>query len=166
MTGDACITRVRILVEAVGLGPTLPRGNWMPAVDNIKLGLEHIGALRTQNAAINGAVQLTLYGLGSMLGSGIYGVIGHAAGVAGNTVRVALRVAMIAALLTALSYTSLGSRYPRAGGAAFVTESAFGMPLRVAIAASSQIIFLPAVSKSSIWWGKVGRNRLGSPPRR
>jgi amino acid transporter len=36
---------------------------------------------------------------------------------------------MVAALLTALSYASLGSRYPRAGGAAFVTERAFGMPL-------------------------------------
>jgi amino acid transporter len=38
-------------------------------------------------------------------------------------------VAMVAALLTALSHASLGSRYPRAGGAAFVTERALGMPL-------------------------------------
>jgi amino acid transporter len=64
-----------------------------------------------------------------MLGSGIYGLIGQAAGLAGNTVWLAFVVAMVAALLTALSYASLGSRYPRAGGAAFVTERAFGMPL-------------------------------------
>lgn len=76
-----------------------------------------------------GPFQLTLYGLGSMLGSGIYGLIGQAAGLAGNTVWLAFLVAMVAALLTALSYASLGSRYPRAGGAAFVTELAFGMPL-------------------------------------
>ena len=76
-----------------------------------------------------GPFQLTFYGLGSMLGSGIYGLIGQAAGLAGNTVWLSFLVAMVAALLTALSYASLGSRYPRAGGAAFVTERAFGMPL-------------------------------------
>lgn len=76
-----------------------------------------------------GPFQLTLYGLGSMLGSGIYGLIGQAAGLAGNAVWLAFLVAMVAALLTALSYASLGSRYPRAGGAAYVTERAFGMPL-------------------------------------
>ena len=76
-----------------------------------------------------GPFQLTLYGLGSMLGSGIYGLIGKAAGLSGNTVWLAFLVAMVAALLTALSYASLGSRYPRAGGAAYVTERAFRMPL-------------------------------------
>lgn len=76
-----------------------------------------------------GPFQLTLYGLGSMLGSGIYGLIGQAAGLAGNTVWLAFLVAMVAALLTALSYASLGSRYPRAGGAAYITGRAFGMPL-------------------------------------
>lgn len=76
-----------------------------------------------------GPFQLTLYGLGSMLGSGIYGLIGQAAGQTGNAVWLAFLVAMVAALLTALSYASLGSRYPRAGGAAYVAERAFGMPL-------------------------------------
>jgi APA family basic amino acid/polyamine antiporter len=76
-----------------------------------------------------GPFQLTLYGLGSMLGSGIYGLIGQAAGQVGNAVWASFLVAMVAALLTALSYASLGSRYPRAGGAAFVTQKAYGMPL-------------------------------------
>jgi amino acid transporter len=74
-------------------------------------------------------VQLALYGLGSMLGAGIYGLIGKAAGLVGNAVWLAFVVALIAALLTALSYASLGSRYPRAAGAAYVTERAFGLPL-------------------------------------
>ena len=76
-----------------------------------------------------GTMQMALYGLGSMLGAGIYGLIGKAAGVAGTAVWLAFLVALIAALLTALSYASLGSRYPRAAGAAYVTERAYGFPL-------------------------------------
>src|SRR5690606_16556696 len=76
-----------------------------------------------------GPVQMTLYGLGSMLGSGIYGLLGQAAGQVGNAVWLAFLVALVAALLTALSYASLGSRHPRAGGAAYITERAYRSPL-------------------------------------
>jgi len=76
-----------------------------------------------------GPAQMALYGLGSMLGAGIYGLIGKAAGIAGNAVWLAFVVALVAALLTALSYASLGSRHPRAAGAAYVTERAYGFPL-------------------------------------
>lgn len=76
-----------------------------------------------------GPVELTLYGLGSMLGSGIYALVGKAAGVVGNAVWLSFVAALCAALLTALSYASLGSRYPRAGGASFVTDRAFGWPI-------------------------------------
>ena len=72
---------------------------------------------------------MALYGLGSMLGAGIYGLMGKAAGQAGNAVWLAFVIAVIAALLTALSYASLGSRYPRAAGAAYVTQRAYGFPL-------------------------------------
>ncbi|HKQ54689.1 MAG TPA: APC family permease [Methyloceanibacter sp.] len=76
-----------------------------------------------------GPAQMALYGLGSMLGAGIYGLIGKAAGEAGNAVWLSFVVALVAALLTACSYASLGSRYPRAAGAAYVTERAYGFPL-------------------------------------
>jgi amino acid transporter len=76
-----------------------------------------------------GPFQMALYGLGSMLGSGVYGLIGQAAGQVGNAVWMAFLVALVAALLTGLSYASLGSRYPRAGGAAYVTERAYRSPL-------------------------------------
>jgi len=72
---------------------------------------------------------MALYGLGSMLGAGIYGLIGKAAGQVGNAVWLAFIVALVAALLTALSYASLSSRYPRAAGAAYVTQRAYGFPL-------------------------------------
>jgi basic amino acid/polyamine antiporter, APA family len=70
-----------------------------------------------------------LYGMGSMLGAGIYGLIGKAAGSLGNGVWMAFLVAMIAAMLTGLSYACVGSRYPKAAGAAYVTHHAFNLPL-------------------------------------
>jgi amino acid transporter len=76
-----------------------------------------------------GPAQLTFYALGSMLGSGIYGLIGQAAGEVGAAVWLAFLVALVAAMLTALSYACLGSRYPRAAGAAYVAERAFRSPL-------------------------------------
>ncbi len=68
---------------------------------------------------------LVLYGVGDILGAGIYGLVGKAAGQMGNAVWMAFMVSMIAATFTGLSYASLGSRYPRAGGASYVTHKAF-----------------------------------------
>jgi basic amino acid/polyamine antiporter, APA family len=73
--------------------------------------------------------QLAFYALGGMLGAGIYGLVGRAAGQMGSAVWVAFLVSMVAALLTGLSYACIGSRYPRAGGAAYVTQRAYGLPL-------------------------------------
>jgi len=69
------------------------------------------------------------YGLGSMLGAGVYVLIGKAAGILGNAVWLAFVAAMVAALTTGLSYASVGSRYPKAGGAAYVTKRAYGLGL-------------------------------------
>jgi len=76
-----------------------------------------------------GKWQLLFYGLGSMLGAGIYTLIDDAASLMGSAVWAAFATAMVAALLTGLSYASLGSRYPRAGGAAYVTQHAFKLPV-------------------------------------
>ncbi|HEY5792587.1 MAG TPA: amino acid permease [Chthoniobacterales bacterium] len=73
-----------------------------------------------------GLAALVIYGIGDMVGAGIYGTIGVAAGVMGNAVWLAFVLAMLAAMLTGLSYASLASRYPRAAGAAYVTQRAFG----------------------------------------
>lgn len=75
-----------------------------------------------------GLTALIIYGVGDMLGSGIYALIGRAAGVMGNAIWLAFLTSMLAALLTGLSYASLGSRYPRAAGAAYVTQRAFRLP--------------------------------------
>jgi APA family basic amino acid/polyamine antiporter len=75
-----------------------------------------------------GPIQMMLLGVGSMLGAGIYGLMGKAAGVMGGAVWMAFLVAMIAAMLTGISYASIASRYPRAGGAAYAAERAFRAP--------------------------------------
>ncbi len=76
-----------------------------------------------------GLTALIVYGVGDMVGAGIYATIGQAAGLMGNTVWIAFLGSMIAAMLTGLSYACISSRYPRAAGAAFVTQRAFGLPL-------------------------------------
>ncbi len=75
-----------------------------------------------------GGWQLLFYGLGSMLGAGIYALIGRAAETLGNAVWLAFLLAMTAALLTGLSYACVGSRYARAGGAAYVTQRSLRKP--------------------------------------
>ncbi len=72
---------------------------------------------------------LIVYGVGDIVGSGIYGTIGVAAGAMGNALWLAFLAAMVAAMLTGLTYACLSSRYPRAAGAAYVTQRAFRSPL-------------------------------------
>jgi amino acid transporter len=75
-----------------------------------------------------GLFSLVVYGVGDMIGSGIYGTVGKAAGHLGNAVWIAFLIAMVAAILNGLSYACLASRYPRAAGAAYVTHRAFHFP--------------------------------------
>ncbi len=76
-----------------------------------------------------GGWQIMFYGLGSMLGAGIYALIGKAAGGLGNAMWLAFLMAMIGAMLTGLSYACVGGRYAKAGGAAYVTHRALRKPL-------------------------------------
>ena len=75
-----------------------------------------------------GRWQVLFYGLGSMLGAGIYALVGRAAESLGNAIWLAFLAAMIAALLTGLSYACVGGRYPKAGGAAYVSQRALRRP--------------------------------------
>ncbi len=80
---------------------------------------------KPQLRKVLGPITLMLYGTGSMLGAGIYALVGTAAGELGNAVWLAFVVAMVAAALTGMSYACLGSRYPRAAGAAYATHRAY-----------------------------------------
>ena len=62
-----------------------------------------------------GLASLTFYGVGLILGAGIYSILGAAAGVAGEAVWQSFLVGSLAALLTGLSYAELATLFPRAG---------------------------------------------------
>jgi APA family basic amino acid/polyamine antiporter len=71
---------------------------------------------------------LAFYGIGDILGAGIYALVGKVAGVAGAASWAAFAVALFVAGLTALTYAELGGRFPRSAGESFFTEQAFGRP--------------------------------------
>ena len=71
---------------------------------------------------------LVFYGVGDILGAGIYALIGEIAGVAGTASSSAFAVALGAAALTALSYAELGSRFPKSGGESNFCQQAFRSP--------------------------------------
>lgn len=71
---------------------------------------------------------LTLYGVGVMVGAGIYVLIGKVSAAVGNGVPIALVLAAVAALPTGLTYASLASRYPKSAGEAVFVSRAFGRP--------------------------------------
>ena len=68
---------------------------------------------------------LVIYGVGDILGAGIYAVIGKIAGLSGSGVWMSFLLAMVVASLTALSYAELGSRFPKSGGVAYFVQQAF-----------------------------------------
>jgi amino acid transporter len=71
---------------------------------------------------------LVFYGVGDILGAGIYALVGKVAGVAGSASCAAFAVALLVAGLTAVTYAELGGRFPRSSGESFFTEQAFGRP--------------------------------------
>ncbi len=70
-------------------------------------------------------LEATVYGLGIILGAGIYALIGEAAGTAGNTVWISFVVAASIASLTALSYCELSSLFPKSAAEYTYVKNAF-----------------------------------------
>ncbi len=66
---------------------------------------------------------LTLYGLGTTIGAGIFVLVGKVAGIAGGHAPLAFLVASLLAGLSAFSFAALAKRFPEsAGEAAYVRE--------------------------------------------
>lgn len=70
---------------------------------------------------------LIIYGVGDILGAGIYAVIGKIAGHAGSLTWLSFAIAMGIVFLTALTYSELGSRLPKSGGVSIYVQEAFGL---------------------------------------
>ena len=68
---------------------------------------------------------LTLYGLGTTIGAGIYALIGEMALVAGYQMPVSFLIAAALATLTGFSFVELSSRYPQAAGEAVYVQKGF-----------------------------------------
>ncbi len=66
---------------------------------------------------------MTLYGVGTTIGAGIYVLVGKVAGAAGLLAPLSFVLAAVLAAFSALSFAELSSRFPRsAGEAIYVTE--------------------------------------------
>jgi len=72
-----------------------------------------------------GLFHLTMYGVGLILGAGIYVLIGEAAGLAGDAVWIAFVLGAIVALFAGLSYAELSSIFPKAAAEYTFVKNAF-----------------------------------------
>ena len=72
---------------------------------------------------------LTVFGLGTMVGAGIYVLVGEILLVAGSFAPWAFLLAAVVAAFTATSYGELASHYPRSAGEAVYVDRAFSRPL-------------------------------------
>ena len=63
-----------------------------------------------------GLVEVAIYGVGLILGAGIYAILGEAAGAAGESLPIAFLLAAVISLFTGLSYAELSSRFPKGEG--------------------------------------------------
>jgi APA family basic amino acid/polyamine antiporter len=68
---------------------------------------------------------LTCYGLGTILGAGIYVLIGEVAAIAGTVAPTAFVLAAVLACFTALSFAELSARIPKSAGPAEYVLAAF-----------------------------------------
>src|SRR5688500_4938229 len=78
-----------------------------------------------------GVGQCIFFGVGSILGAGIYTVVGKVAGWSGNMLWISFLLASVTALFTAFSYAELSAAYPASGGEYEYTKRAFGKKIGV-----------------------------------
>lgn len=73
-----------------------------------------------------GLFEATLYGIGIIIGAGIYSLVGQAAGIAGNSVWISFVIGAIIASFTGLSYAELSTMFPKAAAEYVYVRKAFG----------------------------------------
>src|SRR5688572_33286598 len=73
-----------------------------------------------------GLAECIFFGVGSILGAGIYALVGKVAGMAGNMIWVSFLLAAGTALFTAFSYAELSAAFPKSGGEYVYVKKAFG----------------------------------------
>lgn len=98
---------------------------------------------------------LTFYGLGTIIGAGIYVLVGKVAGEAGQFAPASFLIAALLASFTAFSYAELVARFPRSAGEAVYVQEAFNwQPLARLI--GFLIVLVGIVSTATLANGFVG----------
>ncbi|WP_291992158.1 APC family permease [Candidatus Accumulibacter sp. ACC003] len=109
--------------------------------------------------SVRGAIAL---GVGSMVGAGIFALMGEAAARAGSAVWLSFLIAGIIALLTGYSFAQLGVRYPSRGGVVEYLVKAYGPGL---FSGGCSILFyiaqLIGMAMISLAFGKFAAKLLG-----
>lgn len=102
-----------------------------------------------------GLFQTTMYGVGLILGAGIYALIGDAAGAAGNSLWISFVLAAVASVFTGLSYAELSSMYPKAAAEYSFIKNAFKNNF-VAFIVGWLTLFVAIISAATIALGFGG----------
>ena len=101
-----------------------------------------------------GLFEVTLSGIGIILGAGIYALIGKASGLAGNSLWLSFAISALIAIFTGLSYAELSSMFPKASAEYEYTAHAFGK--RLAFIIGWLIILSGAIGASTVALGFGG----------
>ena len=101
-----------------------------------------------------GLWEITLSGIGIILGAGIYALIGKAAGLAGTGVWISFLFAAMLAAFTGLSYAEFSSLFPKAGAEYIYTKRSFGNTLAFLI--GWLVIFAGVIGASAVALGFAG----------
>ena len=70
--------------------------------------------------------ETSIYGIGIILGAGIYALIGEAAGIAGNSLWLSFLIGAIISSFTGLSYAELSTMYPKSAAEYYYLQKATG----------------------------------------
>jgi APA family basic amino acid/polyamine antiporter len=98
---------------------------------------------------------LTMYGVGNILGAGIYALIGEVVGITGNMSWLSFILAAVTGALTGLSYAELSAMYPKSAAEFVYTEEAFKIRI-VSFLLGWIIIFSGLFSATTVTFGFAG----------
>jgi APA family basic amino acid/polyamine antiporter len=100
-----------------------------------------------------GATQLTAMGVGAIIGTGIFVVIGKGAGIAGPAVIMSFVLAAVACAFSALSYAELASSIPVSGSAYTYTYATLGEIVAWIIGWDLILEYGVSVAAIAVGWG-------------
>jgi len=121
--------------------------------------------MKTEDSSLKRTLSLpmvTLYGLGTIIGAGIYVLIGEVVATAGYLTPAAFLLASVIAAFSAFSYAELSSRYPLSAGEAIYVERAFGRKL-LSTSIGLLMVFIGIVASATLVRGFVGYFQLIAP---